>query len=427
MGRAEAQGLWTGAGLAFLIASGCASAVGPAAPVTIASPGSPEAAPVVVVEAGVAEAGAVETGAAEAAAPGVSAGDDFSAYLTGLRRASCPGGQQDARGEKLDLAVRPITLGRLGVARQTAGLLRYAGGFALESSDARFGGLSGLEVLDDGGLLAVSDEGDVVWIDLAEDALTPTGARIAGMLDEAGDPLRGKADGDAEGLAWRDGVALVSFERNHRILAFDIGACGAAARGAAVVREGYGEALNAAFARAGLDVGANTGPEPLAVTADWYLFVGTETMSGGRGPLSARPVEAAAEYDLLVEDGAPAFVGADVLDEEDRVRAFTLHRGFGSLTGNAIVISETVFERYLDQSGLPARIVSEIDERSHYRFRAVSTRRLAELGAALNNVDNFEGIAVARREGGGLRLYVVSDDNFSERQRTMLMAFDLDE
>ena len=39
-------------------------------------------------------------------------------------------------------------------------------------------------------------------------------------------------------------------------------------------------------------------------------------------------------------------------------------------------------------------------------------------------VDNFEGIAVVPRATGGIRLYLVSDDNGSATQRTYLLAFD---
>ncbi len=353
-------------------------------------------------------------------------GGELSAYIGELRRKSCPAGAAAAPGEAVEVIAHPVTLGRFGVRRQSAGLLTFVAGYQLESSDDRFGGLSGLAVEDDGDLLAVSDQGDFVRFEMSADGLTPLRARIGGMRGADGGELRGKADGDAEGLALVDGVALVSFERNHRVLAFDLETCGMEARGAAVA-DGPSGSLGAAFDRAGLAVGDNSGPEPLAVTPDWYVFVGTETKAGARGPLSARPIEASPEFDLAVEDGAPAFVGMDLIADDDQVRAFTLHRGFDSLTGNAIVISETVFERYLDQSNLPARIISEFDERSHFRYRAVSTRRLAELGAALNNVDNFEGIAVRARSDGGVRIYIMSDDNFSERQRTLLMAFDLAE
>ena len=39
-------------------------------------------------------------------------------------------------------------------------------------------------------------------------------------------------------------------------------------------------------------------------------------------------------------------------------------------------------------------------------------------------VDNFEGIAAVATPTG-TRLYLLSDDNFSETQRTLLLAFDV--
>src|SRR5690606_8642149 len=310
--------------------------------------------------------------------------------------------------------------------RRTIGELTFVAGFHLTSPDSRFGGLSGLDVLDDGNLLAVSDRGDFVWIDLGEDGVTPEASRIASMRDAGGEPLRGKADGDAEGLAVNRGLALVSFERNHRILAFDLEGCGAAARGAPIVTGRHGRPLPAAFEGAGMAVDGNEGPEPLAVTPDWRLFTGVETRIGEASPLSARPIEAAHEFDLRVGEGAAPFVGLDVIsnDEEKAVRAFSLHRSFSPLSGNALSIIETRFERYLDQSSLPRRIVSEIDERSHYRYRRQAALTLAQMNV-LVTIDNFEGIAAKEMPDGRVRLYLISDNNFSSRQRTLLMVFDV--
>jgi hypothetical protein len=39
------------------------------------------------------------------------------------------------------------------------------------------------------------------------------------------------------------------------------------------------------------------------------------------------------------------------------------------------------------------------------------------------SIDNFEGVAVVPRHGGW-RIYLISDDNFSASQRTLLLAFD---
>jgi hypothetical protein len=40
-------------------------------------------------------------------------------------------------------------------------------------------------------------------------------------------------------------------------------------------------------------------------------------------------------------------------------------------------------------------------------------------------VDNFEAIATTRMPNGDTRIYILSDDNYSPRQRTLLYAFDI--
>ena len=52
------------------------------------------------------------------------------------------------------------------------GELTFLGSYQLSSTDPRFGGLSGLDVLADDTLLAVSDAGRFVWIDLSRDGVT---------------------------------------------------------------------------------------------------------------------------------------------------------------------------------------------------------------------------------------------------------------
>ena len=120
-------------------------------------------------------------------------------------------------------------------------------------------------------------------------------------------------------------------------------------------------------------------------------------------------------------------MGLDVVEtgrERHDLRAFSLHRSFSPLAGSAITVVETYFARELDQAGLPARIVGEVDERSRYRFKPGQARKLAEL-SILFNIDNFEGIAAKELPDGRVRLYVISDDNFSLSQRTLLFVFDV--
>jgi hypothetical protein len=351
-------------------------------------------------------------------------------YLAPLRAKSCPKGVARTDGEAVAMTATPVPLQGVDRSRRTVGALTYVGGFHLVSPDKRFGGLSGIDFLDDGNLLAVSDQGDFVWIDLSEDDFTPKGARIANLRDASGNSLRGKADGDAEGLAVNDGLALVSFERNHRVLAFDVGACGASARGAPIAFSRYGGELSAAFDRQELKVDPNSGAEGLAVTPDWFVFtslesqLGSSSKAGKTSPLSARAIEAAPEFDLSIGRGAPPAVGLDIVPDGNDVRVFSLHRSPNALASNVITLVETRFTRESDQSDLPARPVGVNDSRSHVRFEPGVTRVLAEMNVFLT-IDNFEGVAARQMPDGRVRLYVIADDNFSAKQRTLLMVYDV--
>lgn len=351
-------------------------------------------------------------------------GDLALDYLVPLRAKSCPKGVAKTEAETVILNATRVPLQGMDPSRKTIGALTFVAGFHLTSPDKRLGGLSGIELLDDGNLLTVSDQGDLVWLDLAEDGVTPVRARIAVMHDAAGEPLRGKAEGDAEDIAYADGLALVSFERDHRALAFDIRACGAAARGAPITFGTFGGDFAAAFDRQKLKVDSNSGAEGLAITPDWFLFTGLESRSAGASPLSARAIEGVPEFDQGIGSGAPPVVGLDIIPDGEDLRVFSLHRATNPLATDMISLVETRFTRELDQARVPARSVSEIDARSHVRFKPKDTRVLAQMNV-LVTVDNFEGVAARQMSDGRVRLYVVSDDNFSSKQRTLLMIYDL--
>ena len=298
--------------------------------------------------------------------------------------------------------------------RTSIGSLSFVGGFHLTSDDVRFGGLSGLDVLDDGNLLAVSDTGSLVWIGLGADGATPVSARLASMRDGEGEPFKRKADADAEGLAVIDGVALVSFENDHRVLAYDLARCGAAARGALVERADLPEA----FKRQRMKVSGNAGAEALAITPDGYLFVGVEEKSGAASAVSARAIETAPVFDIGIGHGAPELVGLDVIstgEPGEGLVAYSLHRSTNALATNVIVLVETLFERENGNAG-----------REKVQLRRKASRTLAGMNLFVT-IDNFEGIAARRMPDGRVRLYVVADNNFSASQRTLLMVYDVTE
>lgn len=314
----------------------------------------------------------------------------FADRSAALRTASCPDGQ--VRGYELStlLTVDPVTLGEAGDVSKALKGVEFRGGWSLSAPLASFGGLSGLDVLPGGDLLAVSDSGAFVQLGFDQDAIQPTGtATIAFMQDADGTIVSGKEDADAEGLTYRDGLALVSFERHHRVLAFDYESCGSNARGIEVADIGdRPETL-------GRSIRGNAGAEALALEGD-ALVIGLETVIGGEGPTAmvdetGRPLFDRGEW--LETSGVP-LVGMDTADDAS---LFSLQRAYNPLTGSTIYLRQT------DADG---------------------TRVLAKLERPLT-VDNFEGIAV-ESFGGVTRIFLIADDNFSENQRTLLFVFEMD-
>jgi hypothetical protein len=292
----------------------------------------------------------------------------------------------------------PIMVSAVEFPGEAPGRLRFRGGVHLASDRAGdFGGWSGIEVLDDGVLLAITDggewfEGRLVLDD--EGALVGlTDPRGALIRDESAEPFPTKADGDAEGLAQLpDGRFAVSFEQTQSIRIYELnrdGPFGAAVAGPTL-----------AETRA---LPPNAGLEALAAMTDGALLVGAE---GGDGP-------------------TPLWVAHVGASEPAPVRTRYQPRDGYSLTsldrlpnGDFVAIERF----YAPIIGARARIT---------RFAAsaldgdiVAVDVLAEL-APPAPIDNFEGIAAVRLSDGVTRLYIASDDNFSERQRTLLLAFDV--
>ncbi len=265
---------------------------------------------------------------------------------------------------------------------------RLAGGWELNSDDPNFGGLSGLAVTD-GQLLAITDSGGWVAIDLSEGG-APVSAAIAYMKGDDGYFLQGKDENDAEGLAWRDGIALVSFERDFRIEAFDLGQCGAAARAVWVA--------DLPAEHGGRKIDGNSGPEALALTPEGALLFGYEGASGSVSPIGEVPPGETSRWTGRRANNPKGFalVGMDVVrlpSGEDR--EISLFRAYDPFRGARSVLVWGPGE----------------DDRLTLS-RPVLT-------------DNFEGLAAQVLDNGQLRLWIVSDNNFTKLQRTLLYAFDV--
>lgn len=311
----------------------------------------------------------------------------FSDHAEDLRAVSCPDDETYLRAEAIEIRVIDAERGDADArARQLTGMT-LAGAWQLESKESNFGGLSGLAVQASGSLLAISDAGAFIWIGIDPESGIPDGlGAISYMRDLDGNHFANKRDGDSEGLSLRDGMALVSFEQDHRISAFDLETCGAAARAAPVV------SLTPVVD--GKLLQDNRGPEAFTLNGE-TLQVGFEMRNGGGSPVGTVNVDGTLTDLFFTEQ--PLFFLMTGMDTRQDVTA-------------------RIFRAYDPVRG--ARVRLQVD------------RAGVRIGEGLFKqplpVDNFEGVAIGTAPSGATRLWMIADDNFSANQRTLLLALDLE-
>lgn len=281
----------------------------------------------------------------------------------------------------------PVPLNPRDPSARSIGSFVYAGGIEIKAvGSTTLLELSDLRIVSGDRLVAVSDHGNFFEARLLFDGMDRLSGladtRVIPLVDERGRALDG-GDADAEGLeVLPDGGRLVSFEGAHRIWLYP--ADGSAPR---------------PMPQPDRPFPANEGMEAItrypAAGRGAYL-VGSEGGTIWRCNLSATCSETA--FGALVPSG----FGLTALSVFGEDGAFAmLGRAYDPVRGARIRV------RLVTTTGAP------------------EGRTLDEMTmAAPLSVDNFEGIAVVPRPTGGIRLYLVSDDNGSPEQRTYLLAFD---
>ena len=154
------------------------------------------------------------------------------AVLTLATNAQPKGEATSEKVSRVDVVARRVDSYQRGLGdTKSFGRLEFRGGLTLTSPDNRFGGFSGLIVAPDGRrFMAVGDQGDWLSAEITYAGKAPSGianARMGPLLALNGRPLRRKRDADAEELALLSGtlakgIALVAFERNHRLVRYPI-------------------------------------------------------------------------------------------------------------------------------------------------------------------------------------------------------------
>lgn len=308
-------------------------------------------------------------------------------------------------GGELAIETETVALFPGDPGRRDLGRLTYTGGIVvMPFEETGFGGWSAIEITPDGErLLAISDTG--AW--LVADLLYDEAGALAGlararqhpMLGPDGAPLRGPA-ADAEGLApLGEGRYAVSFEREHRILVYDIGEDWD--RIETAVPEPYNQPPGLSRLR------ANGGIEALA-PAEEGLWAAVEypIVSGQPHTVWHLTREDAVAHSVRLSEGF-ALTGLARADED---RLIAVQRFWSRQVGNIIRIT-AISDEDLARSGMFA-----VDRGPDI---------IAEITPDMT-VDNIEGAAIAEI-GGRKRLFLMSDDNFNPAQRTLLLSFSLPE
>jgi hypothetical protein len=322
--------------------------------------------------------------------------------LAGALLLSCSGLEAaDHDPHHLEISASPLSLVSGQIARDQEppdlGALTWLGSLELRSPDPRFGGLSGLLLSADGlTVTAVSDQGHSVQFSLRHDAkgrlagVEP--ARIAPLRALDGQPFADKFDRDAEALArLPDGSIAVAFEHNHRIWQY------AGGNG-----DLTGVPTPLPFPATTPAFGRNSGVEAMSELSDGGILALVE----GHAEDTQSPAylwQGGRWHDLVYErDAGFRPTGATLLPDGD---VLVVERFF------------TVLE------GVKIRLV----RLAAASLRPGTTLRGKVLATLLPPVvlDNMEGIAATRGTSGETWVYLISDDNFSPLQRTLLLHFAL--
>jgi hypothetical protein len=313
----------------------------------------------------------------------------LAAVLAALALAACGGQVAELpkapvpAGPGIAVTADAVPLNRKDSNQDRIGNFFYAGGVRLTSAQtSRLHGLSDLDVQPDGSLISVGDEGDLLRAKLVLDAA----GRLAGLTDAKlialtgldGKPLQGKENADSEGLALMPGGdLLISFERHDRIWLYPANGGPPRAVPSPDVKFPYNEGMEA------LAPDPDNGPGA--------YFTGGETTGRTWSCTLTGPCVEGPRVDLAMGFG---LVAARRLPGG---RTAWLLRAFNPITRSVIHL------RITDANG---HVVDEMELREPL------------------TVDNFEGLAAVPNKDGGLRFYLISDDNSSRAQRTLLLAFD---
>jgi hypothetical protein len=343
-------------------------------------------------------------GAASAALPlAAFAGSARAQGVSPAPKQTAPEDLSPSAPTAIEVSARPIPSFDLrDRARVRFGALQFRGGLQLSSRFRGFGGLSGLRLDADGErFLAISDK--ATWF---TGRLTYSGNELTGIADVEAAPMLG-ADGqpitaqrrwfDSEAIARDGSLVYVALERVHQILRYDFGRGGVSARGDVLLTP---PALR--------KLPSNAGIEALVIVPKGRPLAGTLVAISERGLDSSGNI-----IGFLIGGRTPGSFAVRRSDGYDISDAALLPQGdllilerkFSWTTGVGIRIRRIALTSLAPGATIDGRPIFE-----------------ADLGY---EIDNLEALDAHVDAAGDTVLTMLSDDNFSMLQRTLLLQFTL--
>ena len=290
-----------------------------------------------------------------------------------------------------EIMLRRLALNPDDPAQRQVGALEFIAAWELRSRNDDFGGISALTVLNDGRFVGIGDAGTVIGFGLTNDGRIDRSFIVP--LPNLDGPSFNYKDRDSEGIAYDpdSGQYWVSFEQRH------------------------------AIRRYSKDFTRQTGQVHPPEMRDWPKNKGAEAiirLTDGRFIVIAESIDDDTHKALL-------FAG-DPVERRNSITPFRIRPPSGYRVTDAVQLPDgriAVLNRAIGfPQGFSAK-VSLLTLGTVRRDEIVSAKVIASLASPLL-VDNLEGIA-GTREGEDNILWLISDNNFSIFQQTILMKFRL--
>lgn len=306
-------------------------------------------------------------------------------------------------GETVTIKTKPIREFEIGRTDNVFGRLTFLGGLEVLTSNREIGGLSGVLSVGEGTqILAVTDNGHWVSADVDQEAdgtpLALGNVRYAPMRRKNGETLRRIWGHDTEGLSIDGDTLLVSAERANTIYRFPW-----------PLPTGNERMLKEVKVPQGVkELRGSKGLEAIAIGPKGSSLDGVIVAVGERGKSESHDLPG-----FLIGGGKDGSFTIARSDRYDATDAVFLPNGDFLLLERRFNLRDLVGMRLrrFDQSEIRpgARLVGETLLEAGYTFQ----------------IDNMEAIAVHQTAAGDTILTLLSDNNRSVLQRTLLLRFKL--